>query len=150
MLFADFSESDIAAVMQMARHETYKEGDVIFQEGAGGSMMYLVVRGRVSIRKTLGQQVVEIKQIAAGECFGEMAVISQLPRSASVVALRLTEVIAISGAVLRSESPVLSMKLYRNIAALLSERVRQKDEQLLSLVKNDEPKRPAKRKFPFW
>jgi CRP-like cAMP-binding protein len=92
----------------------------------------------------------EIKQVAAGECFGEMAVISQLPRSASVVALRPTELIAISGAVLRSASPVLSMKLYRNLAALLSERVRQKDEELLTYLKTEGPKRPPKRRFPFW
>jgi len=150
MLFADFSETDLATVMQMARQETYREGATIVQEGAGGSMMYLVVRGRVSVRKRSGEQEIEIKQIAAGECFGEMSVISQLPRSASVVAMRPTEVIAISGAVLRSESPIISMKLYRNIAAMLSERVRQKDEELLALMKNQEPRRPAKRKFPFW
>jgi len=150
MLFADFSESELAAVMEMARHETYDGGDFIIQEGAGGSTMYVVVKGRVSIRKTSENQEIEIKQVSAGECFGEMAVISQLPRSASVVALRPTEVIAISGAVLRSVSPVLSMKLYRNIAGLLSERMRQKDEQLLTLLKGESPKQPEKRGFLFW
>jgi CRP-like cAMP-binding protein len=113
-------------------------------------MMYLIVRGRVSVRKMSGAQDIEVKQVPSGECFGEMAVISQLPRSASVVALRPTEVIAISGAVLRSASPVLSMKLYRNIAALLSERVRQKDEQMMTLMKNEPPTRQTKRRFPFW
>ena len=150
MLFADFSESELAEVLQTARRETYREGDVILQEGAGGSTMYLVVKGRVSIRKTTGNQDVEIKQVSAGECFGEMAVISQLPRSASAVALRSTEVIAISGAVLRSASPLLSMKLYRNLAASLSERVRQKDQELLSFLKDDGAKRTAKRPFSFW
>jgi CRP-like cAMP-binding protein len=136
--------------MEMARHETYDDGDFIIQEGAGGSTMYVVVKGRVSIRKTSENQEIEIKQVSAGECFGEMAVISQLPRSASVVALRPTEVIAISGAVLRSVSPVLSMKLYRNIAGLLSERMRQKDEQLLTLLKGESPKQQEKRGFLFW
>ena len=150
MLFADFSESELAEVLQMARRETYNEGEIILREGAGGSMMYLVMKGRVSIRKTSANQQLEIKQVSAGECFGEMAVLSQLPRSASAVALRSTEVVAISGAVLRSASPVLSMKLYRNLAALLSERVRQKDQELLSFLKDNGTKRPAKRRFPFW
>jgi serine/threonine protein kinase len=149
LLFADFSESELAEVMQMARRETYHEGDVIIQEGTGGSTMYLVVKGRVSIRKTSENQELELSQVSTGECFGEMAVISQLPRSASAVALRSTEVIAISGAVLRSASPVLSMKLYRNLAALLSERVRGKDEQMLTFLKNDGTPRPPKRRFLF-
>jgi serine/threonine-protein kinase len=150
ILFADFSEEELASVFQMSRRETYQGGETILAQGAGGSMMYLVVRGRVSDRKWLGTQEVEIKQVSIGECFGEMAVISQMPRSASVVALRSTEVVAISGAVLRSESPVLCMKLYRNIASLLSERVRERDEQLLNSMQSEGKKRPEKRRFLFW
>jgi CRP-like cAMP-binding protein len=120
------------------------------QQGAGGSMMYLVVKGRVSIRKRSGEKEMEIKQVGSGEWFGEMAIISQMPRSASVVALRPTEIMAISGAVLRSASPLLSMKLYRNIASQLSDRMRERDDEMLSLIQGGEKKRPEKRRFPFW
>jgi serine/threonine-protein kinase len=150
ILFADFSEADLANVMQMSRRETYQAGDTILQEGAGGSTMYLLVRGRVSVRKASGAQQVEIKQISSGECFGEMAVISHLPRSATVVAVQRTEVIAISGVVLRSANQVLCLKLYRNIAALLADRVRQRDEQVVALRGGETEKRPPKRLFPFW
>jgi CRP-like cAMP-binding protein len=150
IFFADFTEEDLATVMQMSRRESYQPGDTILRQGAGGSTMYVLVRGRVSIRKLSGAQEVEIKQVPGGECFGEMAVISQMPRSATVVAIRPTEVIAISGAVLRSASPVLSMKLYRNIASLLADRVRQRDEQVIAQSQNHQDKRKLKRLFPFW
>jgi serine/threonine protein kinase len=150
LLFADFSEADLANVMQMSRRENYQAGETILQEGAGGSTMYLVVRGGVSVRKMAGAQQIEIKQVSSGECFGEMAVISQLPRSATVVALRSTEVIAISGAVLRSANQVLCMKLYRNIASLLADRLRQRDEQVVTLRGGEPERQPAKRRFPFW
>jgi len=149
VLFADFSEADLANVMQVSRQETYETGDTILQEGAGGSTMYVVVRGRVSVRKMSGTKQVEIKQVSKGECFGEMAVISQMPRSASVVALQPTDVVAISGAVLRSANQVLCMKLYRNIASLLSDRMRQRDEQMVDLL-GGEPEKKVKRLFPFW
>ena len=109
ILFADFSESDLANVMQVSRQETYQTGETIVKEGAGGSTMYVVIRGRVSVRKMSGAKTVEIKRVSQGECFGEMAVISQMPRSATVVALQPTEVVAISGAVLRSANQVLCM-----------------------------------------
>jgi serine/threonine protein kinase len=150
ILFSNFSQEDLGSVMQLSRRESYREGDTILREGVGGSTMYVVVRGRVSVRKMAAAQDVEIKQIPAGECFGEMAVISQMPRSASVVAIRPTEVLAISGAVLRSASPLLCMKLYRNIASLLSDRVREMDEQVMALSQNDQEKPKAKRGFPFW
>ena len=112
--------------------------------------MYVVVRGRASVRKLSGTKQVELKCVSSGECFGEMAVISQMPRSATVVALQPTEVVAISGAVLRSANSVLCMKLYRNIASLLADRVRQRDEQVVALLDGDPEKKPAKRLFPFW
>ena len=149
-LFADFSEEDLALVMQMSRRESYQAGETIVKEGAGGSTMYLVVRGRVSVRKMSGPDEIEIQQISSGECFGEMAVISQMPRSATVVALRSTEVIAISGAVLRTAGQVQCMKLYRNIASLLVERVRHRDEEVINLSRIDQQKRAPKRLFPFW
>ena len=92
----------------------------------------------------------EIKHISKGECFGEMSVISQMPRSASVVALQPTEVIAISGAVLRSANQAVCMKLYRNIASLLAERIRQKDQQVITLLESDRTRRRTRRFFPFW
>lgn len=150
ILFADFSETDLSNVMQVSRQETYQTGNTILQEGSGGSTMYVVVRGLVSVRKTSGPKQVEIKQVSKGECFGEMAVISQMPRSASVVALQETEVVAISGAVLRSANQVLCMKLYRNIASLLADRIRQKDEQVVDLLGHDPAQKPAKKLFPFW
>jgi serine/threonine protein kinase len=150
VLFADFSEAELAVVMQMSRRENYAEGETIVQEGAGGSTMYVVVRGKVSVRKLSDGHSVEIKRLTSGECFGEMAVISQMPRSATVVALQPTEVIAISGAVLRSGNHLLGMKLYRNIAALLAERVRQRDEQVLRGLGGESGRRQAKRLFPFW
>lgn len=150
ILFADFSDADLANVIQVSREENYREGETIFREGAGGSTMYVVARGRVSVRKMSGTREVEIKQVSRGECFGEMAVISQMPRSATVVALQDTEVVAISGAVLRSANQVLCMKLYRNIASLLADRVRQRDEQVVASLDGDAEKKPAKRLFPFW
>ena len=139
LLFADFTDAELAEVMAGARQESYPAGETILQQGAGGSTMYVVVQGRVSVRIHSGSCDVEIKQIGAGEFFGEMAVVSQMPRSATVLALEPTELIAISGAVLRSGNPTLCLKLYRNIAALLSDRVRDVDGQVARLLESDLP-----------
>jgi serine/threonine-protein kinase len=142
ILFSDFREAELSAVMRMSRQEGYEAGQTILREGEGGSTMYVVVQGLVSVRKRSGAGQVEIKQISRGDCFGEMAVMSQMPRSATVVALEPTEVLAISGAVLRSESPVLCMKLYRNIASLLADRLRHVDAQIVTLLQGERTEAP--------
>jgi serine/threonine-protein kinase len=133
MYFADFTKEERAAVLQLSHQDRYEPGEVIVKEGTGGSTMYVVVEGLVSVRKSAGPELVEINKIRPGECFGEMAVISQMPRSATIVALEPTLVIAISGAVLRLSNPGLCLKLYRNIAALLSERLRELGQEVVSL-----------------
>jgi CRP-like cAMP-binding protein len=139
--FADFTPDELSAVLQLSRQESYESGEVIIREGAGGSTMYVVVDGLVAVRKAAGKESVEIKRIGSGDCFGEMAVVSQMPRAASVVALEPTSVLAISGAVLRLASPGLCLKLYRNIAALLADRVREVDQQLAGLREVQSSKR---------
>jgi serine/threonine-protein kinase len=139
LYFADFSDAELFCVLQLSHEKRYQPGEIIIQEGTGGSTMYLVVRGLVSVRKSLGSQEVELKQISSGDGFGEMAVVSQMPHSATVVALQPTEVIAISGAVLRLSNPGLCMKLYRNIAALLSERIRDADQQVGLSLNTERP-----------
>jgi eukaryotic-like serine/threonine-protein kinase len=137
LYFADFNDDELFCVLQLSHEKRYLPDEIIFQEGSGGSTMYLVVQGVVSVRKSFGGQEMELKQIASGDGFGEMAVVSQMPHSATVVALQPTEVIAISGAVLRVTSPGLAMKLYRNIAALLSERIRDADQRVATVLRTD-------------
>jgi CRP/FNR family cyclic AMP-dependent transcriptional regulator len=60
----------------------YVAGDTIFEQGEPGDEMYLVKEGRVNIQVE-GQTV---NTMGAGEIFGEMALISSDPRSATAVA----------------------------------------------------------------
>ena len=60
----------------------YGAGDIIFEEGKPGDEMYLVKEGRVNIRV----EGLTVYSLGAGEIFGEMALISSDPRSATAVA----------------------------------------------------------------
>lgn len=65
---------------------TFGNGEVVFEEGSVGKHMYVVVSGSVRIlRKTEGDDAV-IATLGKGEIFGEMALVDNLPRSASAVA----------------------------------------------------------------
>jgi CRP-like cAMP-binding protein len=66
---------------------TFGNGDDIFEEGSVGKHMYVVVSGRVDIRKKAGDGDAVVAALGKGEIFGEMALVDSLPRSASAVAV---------------------------------------------------------------
>jgi hydroxyacylglutathione hydrolase len=58
----------------------------IFEQGDPGHELFVVLSGKVSIRKSIGGMDQELALLGAGEFFGEMAIIDRQPRSASAVA----------------------------------------------------------------
>lgn len=67
--------------------QTYRSGDVIFQEGERSNAAYLIISGEVEIVKGLGSDSAKtIAVVRAGEYVGEMGAIDDQPRSASAVA----------------------------------------------------------------
>jgi len=76
----------LAKILQLIH---YSAGEVIFDEGDRSTSMYIIARGRVRVHR--GQVTVAL--LAAGEIFGEMALASSAPRSASVSALEDCELL---------------------------------------------------------
>lgn len=74
---------------------SYDTGAWIFREGDPGEGAYLVTRGRVRISTRRGGAEVALAEMAAGDVFGEVALIDAGPRSADAVALEDTDLLEI-------------------------------------------------------
>jgi predicted unusual protein kinase regulating ubiquinone biosynthesis (AarF/ABC1/UbiB family) len=67
--------------------QTFSAGDTIVADGAFAEGLFVVTRGTASVIKYAGSSVeIELARLHAGEHFGEMSLVSELPASASVVA----------------------------------------------------------------
>jgi CRP-like cAMP-binding protein len=71
---------------------TYKDGDVIIEEGSFGSWIYVIQEGSVKVKKTTAKRMVNIDTLKEGEVFGEMVFLEggKAARSASVIAAEST------------------------------------------------------------
>lgn len=67
---------------QIGKRRTYAAGEAIVKEGSTGTALYVILSGRVRVERG-GNQVGEL---GAGDFFGELALIEDEPRSASVIA----------------------------------------------------------------
>ena len=65
------------------RSATYEPGDTIIREGEPGERFYMIAEGRARAAKD-GQQ---LREMGAGESFGEIALLRQIPRTATVTAI---------------------------------------------------------------
>lgn len=81
-LFRHVSPELVRLTSEQMDVERAEAGDVIFEEGAKGDAVYIVVEGRVALRS----RNIYLMSRGAGDCFGEFALIDEAPRSATAVA----------------------------------------------------------------
>ena len=81
---------------QVYQRENFGDGQVIFKLGDAANSAYLIQAGAVNIVVQDGDQEVVVKTLAAGEIFGEMALVDGQPRSAAAVAKGGTTCVLIS------------------------------------------------------
>jgi len=91
-LFSGFSQKQIRLVAESGREYKYKAGTTIVEDGSVGVGFYMVLNGKVEVRK--GQRV--LAGLSNGQFFGEMSLIDGEPRSADVIAVQPTECFTLS------------------------------------------------------
>ena len=67
--------------------QRYANGDIIVSEGIVSNNAYVILEGKVNVTKKVDKKSILINSLSKGEVFGEMGMISQSTRSASVVAV---------------------------------------------------------------
>jgi CRP-like cAMP-binding protein len=124
-LFEELSFDELYRLFANANKRSYRAGEYILRENQRGESMFIVWSGRVSVMKSaVDGHESEVTYLGACEIFGEMAVLENLTRSASVIADTDCDVLEINRENL-SQMPVEGReKLYRNFARILSARLR--------------------------
>jgi NADH dehydrogenase len=78
------------------RREYFEPGQAIFREGDRGDWLYVVTEGEVEVlKRDGGGAATPLRRLGAGECFGEIALVSDRPRTATVRAVTATNVLAV-------------------------------------------------------
>lgn len=96
-LFAGLPRADLDRLAGLATTRTFPRRTHIVREGEHSDALYVVLYGRlkVYVSDTAGDEVI-LGMVRAGDCFGEMALIDDTPRSASVMTLEATRLAAIA------------------------------------------------------
>jgi len=128
-LFRSLSDDDRAELAALMPEHHYASGSEIFREGDPGGELYILGAGAVEVQKqrSHGSGRVVIARFDRGGVIGEMSLVDQMPRSASVLAVQPTRAWILSqegfNEILQLK-PRLAVELLRGLATLLSQRLR--------------------------
>jgi len=87
-LFAEFSPADQAALIRAFETRSFADGELIIRQGDRGDEFFIIESGRVEITVASdGGEEKKVAEIGQGEYFGEIALVEDRPRSASVRAM---------------------------------------------------------------
>lgn len=128
-LFQGLNDFELAHLMSRAEFIEHDPGEFVIREGEQGHQLYVLLAGHARITKrAFGLQKV-IQKLGPGECFGEMSLLECKNRSASVKATDHCKLLRMDGDYVVS-LPEISSKIYRNLAYLLSQKLRHANELL--------------------
>ena len=94
-LFESMEDADLVALGKKLTPKTFAAGDVIFAQGDEGDAMYLIQEGAVDIVAGSGNQRVTLASLFGGQYFGEMSLLDGATRSATALASRPTNTLAL-------------------------------------------------------
>ena len=123
-LFEGLSDQELQHLVDNAIHVSLKTGEVLMKQGEPGDSAYVVIDGGFEIQKQSGPSVIKIDVRKPGEVIGEMALLSNAPRSATVVAACDSEALCISQEAfenLLSTNPSATMAVLHWVMSRLSQ-----------------------------
>jgi CRP-like cAMP-binding protein len=140
-IFSDLSDVELASISKKMTPYSYSKGEFIVMEEMEGQQCYFITHGSVKITRSSkeGREVI-LAILTAGEFFGEMSLLDGEARSANVLALEETKVLALNGndfMATLEEYPRVSIQLLKELTI----RLRKSDLQIASLTLSDAEKR---------
>lgn len=130
-LFYSLPGEVIESIVEKVQERTFAVGQAIFEEGKLGDSFYIVRKGQVRVTKLQGGDEMVLSELGEGEGFGEMALLIDQPRTATVKALSEVSLLVLNRedfTVLTRSLPALAEKMNK----LLTERVSLLDSAVVS------------------
>jgi len=129
-LFSPLKDADLERIANLTQAHTFQSGDVIIREGEKDRRLFVIMSGQVEVVKGLGSEKEwRMRVLGPHNYFGEIALIDDAARSASVIAKAETEVLTLDHQNLQQvieNNPTIAFELLQK----LSGRIRELEEAI--------------------
>ena len=135
LIFKGLTETQIEDFASVCETHRYKAGVDVITKGQKGNLVYFVIKGRLQVFRPEAKEDDShiLAELNSGAVFGEMELLTEQPRSASVRALTNVKLWAISFEAMRERidnGNVPTLKIMVNIARIFAHRLEAMDDKL--------------------
>jgi CRP-like cAMP-binding protein len=126
-MLSDVEERLLASLLSYLEVVKVAPFGTVVNKGDHGDALFMVLEGEVRARVMIDGRETTLSTMGVGECFGELAIVDQGPRSADVIANQPTVLIKVSDAALRrmfAEAPAVAAPFLFALARVIAQRVR--------------------------
>lgn len=128
-LFQGLSRDEVSTIMSRGMTMRVAKGEAVFYKGTVGSQMYVVLGGRLGVYD--GEKC--IASLGTGDTFGEMALVTHEPRSATVKAEEDSHVFVLSEVTFQKLlTKRVAIRILLNIVSTLSHRLKNTNAKLVN------------------
>ena len=135
-IFSELNDNELENIAEIAKQETYEKGRRIFQEKSIARNLYLVKDGNIEIRmRGAGGKEMVVDSVGPGEVFGWSAVTEPHAFTAASYAMEASEVLVVSGSVLRDlfkKNNHIGYKVMMKVASVIAHRLRSLNEMCVN------------------
>jgi len=133
-LFAGLGEAQLDQLAAGSVRRAFPKGRTIVAEGEPSQSLYILLSGRAKVQRSdaEGKEVI-LAVLGPGECFGEMSLIDEAPRSASVITIESCDFMAINKDSFKAtlaQNHDIAMKIMRGLV----KRLREADKKIETLA----------------
>ncbi len=133
-LFSKLQHDNLNALAEHSSCRRYVEGEIIIRENERDGKLFIIIDGEVdAVKNHACKNEIRLRRMSSGDYFGEMSLIDNLPRSASVIAITDTKVLSLDRAnLLRTinEHPDMAVQLLQ----VLTVRLREMETKMLNTL----------------
>ena len=130
-VLADLDPTALMFLVRLGRRRIWKPGDVLMRQGDPSTSIHFILTGKVRAERSrrTDDRPVMLAEFGAGSIVGEMGVVIDIPRSATVTATAPTETLELDAPNFDRVAKAYPI-LHRVIARLLSERLRNTEQRI--------------------
>jgi CRP-like cAMP-binding protein len=126
-MLADVDEQLLASLLTYLEVVKVPGFGVVVNKGEHGDALFMVLEGEVRARVMIDGKETTLATLGVGECFGELAIVDQGPRSADVIANQASVLVKVSEGALKkmfTEAPALAAPFILALTRVITQRVR--------------------------
>lgn len=121
-LFAKIEPSKLKLLAFTSERLTYQAGQVLCRQGDTGDAAYIIIDGAAAVRIGSPNGDIEVARLGRGDVVGEIAILCDVPRTATVIATEKVTALKITKELffrLINEFPQIAIEIMRELAARL-------------------------------